>query len=603
MRLSSLKLSLSFIILLLVSTLLFSQELKVRSYAEPASIGKDEDLTYTIEIIGQKGFKATAPQLPELDDFSLKNMMTSSSSSYSIYNGNVSESVTKSFIYRLLPKRTGNLRIPEILVKVGGKIYYTQPVNVRVLDISRAGRAPSGQTNPFGSGQGLPLYMQDPFNLGFDSVGDMEIAAVPEKTNVYVGEPLLVTYRFYTTQPVSSLELKDEKDFGGYGKELYSEPTRLNFEQVQYKNQRYKSAVIKTVAISPNKAGEIELPQLTANVQLGSIGFYSQTLQSLSSKVKVKELPANGKPQNYSGAVGNFSVSEQMEKNVVRVGEALEYKLVISGRGNFNQFSNPVYPVQQDFRIASPLTENQIQAGMKGTRTIRYLLIPRREGKFTLPGISFNWFNPVSSSYQYFNSKPRIIEVKPGNVLTYLSNVFQKESIKTLTAFKPKANYKSQILIVNSTLYWLLIILIIISLLPSWLYARNEKLKNTDPDLAAQRGSARVLKKYLKQAEDAVQFVSRDFYPKAEQGLMHYLSDKYHISRRYSNQEKIYQLRLKGLDEDLIERLEAFLNRCQEARFMPGGFDEVVLSSDLDTLKQIIKSFIRLPDRTKKSLW
>jgi len=591
------------VIILLISTSLFPQDLRVRSYAEPTSIGRDEDVTYTIEISGEKGFQATAPQLPALDDFSLKNMMTSSSSSYSIYNGNVSESVTKSFIYRLLPKRTGNLRIPEIMVKVGGKIYYTQSVNVRVLDISRAGRAPSSQSNPFGSGQGMPLYMQNPFNLGFDSVGEMEIAAIPEKTTVFLGEPLLVTYRFYTTQPVSSLELKDEKDFGGYGKELYSEPTRLNFEQVNYKNQRYKSAIIKTVAISPNRAGVIELPQLTANVQLGSIGLYSQTLQSLPSKVKVIDLPENWKPENYSGAVGNFSVSEMMGKSILRVGEALEYNLIIKGRGNFNQFSNPVYPIQQDFRIASPITENQIQAGMNGTRTIKYLLIPRREGKFTLPGISFNWFNPATGSYQYFSSKPRTVEVKPGNVLTYLSNVFQKENIKTLTPFNPKTNYKSQILIINSTLYWLLIILIILSLIPSWWYARNEKLKDTDPDLAAQKGSARVLKKYLKQAEDAVQFVSRDFYPKAEQGLMHYLSDKYHISRRYSNPEKLYQLRLKGLDEELIERLEAFLNRCQEARFMPGGFDDVVLSSDLETLKQIIKSFIKLPNRAKKSLW
>jgi hypothetical protein len=298
--------------------------------------------------------------------------------------------------------------------------------------------------------------------------------------------------------------------------------------------------------------------------------------------------------------VGSFQVKESIRKNMIRVGEALEYKLIISGRGNYNQFSNPAYPVQQDFRIASPITENQIQAGISGTRTITYLLIPKREGSFTLPGVSFNWFDPVTGSYHFFQSTSRKITVKPGTVLTYLSNVFQRENIRSLSPFNPKASYKNKVILFSSAFYWLLIILVLLSILPCWWLANRKKLLETDPELAARKSSDKVLKKYLKEAEAAALSHSKDFYPKAEQGLMRYLSDKFHISHRYSTNEKIYQLRFKGLDNEMVSNLEEFLKRCQEARYMPGGFDSDVLDIDLENLKVVIRSFIKQPDKKLK---
>jgi hypothetical protein len=601
MRLHRIIFALFMTLLLLNCTLLLAQRVTVYTYADPETIGRDEETTYTVEIKGEGSFKAPTPTLPELADFNMKGMMSGSSSSYSIVNGTVSESVTKTYTFRLMPRRTGNLSIPSFNVIVNGKSFTTQKVNVRVLEVPRAGTRQPNQVSPQSQSGSMPMYMMDPFGLGQDiqPVGDMEIRAIPEKTSVYVGEPLLVTYRLYTNQPISALELRDEKDFGGYGKEVYTETNRLNFENVKYRDQRYKSAVLKVVSISPNRSGEIELPRLTADAQIGSIGLYSKTLESNPVKIMVKPLPDAGKPLDYSGAVGSFKVSDKLAKNLLRLGESLEYKLIINGRGNFNQFSNPAYPAQQTFRIASPITDNRIQAGISGMRTISYLLIPRSEGKYLLPGVRFNWFDPASGSYKSFSGSPQSVEVKPGNVLTYISNVFQRENIRTLTPFNPLAKYHSTPLLARSFLYWFMVILIILSLLPSWVLANRKKLQNTNPELAAMQGSGKVLKKYLRQADASALSGSKDFYPQAEKGLMSYLSDKYRVPHRHSTSEKIYQLRLKGLDEELVTSLEAFLKRCQEARFMPGGFDLEIMMKDLEMLKQVIASFIKLPDRTK----
>jgi hypothetical protein len=596
---------LGILLLLLNSTLLLAQKVTVYTYADPETIGRDEETTYTVEIKGEGGFKALTPTLPELNDFYMRGMMSGSASSYSIVNGNVSESITKTYTFRLMPKRPGNFSVPSFSVIVNGRSYSTQKIDIRVLDVSRAGTLQRGQGGSQGQSGRMPMFMMDPFGIDqeFEPVGDMEIRVIPEKTSVFVGEPLLVTYRLYTNQPVTALELRDEKDFGGYGKEVYSESNRLNFENVKYRNQRYKTAVLKVVSISPNRTGEIELPRLTAEAQIGTIGLYSKTLESGPVRIKVKPLPEKGKPLDYSGAVGSFKVSDKLAKNLIRLGESLEYKLIISGRGNFNQFSNPEYPRQQNFRIASPVTDNRIQAGISGTRTISYLLIPRSEGKFNLPGINFNWFDPTSGTYKSFKGSAQPLEVKPGNVLTYISNVFQRESIRTLTPFSPRQSYKSQYLLVKSFVFWFFAALILLSLLPSWIWAKQKKLKHTDPALAALKSSGKILKKYLKQAEASALEGSSEFYPQAEKGLMSYLSDKYRIQHRHSTQEKIYQLRLKGLDEDLVTNLEAFLKRCQEARFMPGGFDIEVMIRDLEMLKQVIESFINLPDRSKKFIW
>lgn len=600
-----LKHTLLILVFLLCNVFIFSQRIQVRSFAEPNIVGRDDLVTYTIEIKGDKGFKAETPKLPDMKDFSMRNMMSSSASNYSIVNGTVSESITKSFIYRLLPKKVGNLIIPDFIINVNGNSYHTQQVSVRVLDKSTAGQSLPKQGNPFSYSQGMPLFMQDPFDMdyGFEPVGEMFLRATPDKKTVFLGEPLLVTYRLYTTQPVTSLELKEEKDSGGYGKEIYSEPNRLNFELVKIKNQRYQVAVIKTLSISPNKTGELEMPRITAVAQMGRMGLYRQTLVSEPVFINVVDLPKAGKPDDYSGAVGAFKVSDRMEKTSIRIGEALEYKLTITGKGNFNQFSNPVYPLQQEFRIASPITNNRIQAGVSGTRTISYMLIPKREGSFTLPGVSFNWFDPVTAKYQYFSSSPITVEIKPGNVLTYISNVFQKDNIRTLTPFVPKQSYKSTLLLVKSPIYWLLAILILLTLLPSGWFAYQRNLKYSDPELATQKSSERILKKYLKQAELAAQTASNEFYPKAEQGLMRYLSDKYHIPHRFSTQEKLYHLHLKGIDNELIGNLDTFLKHCQEARFMPGGFSEQGLAADLDFLKKVIRDFISHSAKTKKRFW
>jgi hypothetical protein len=291
--------------------------------------------------------------------------------------------------------------------------------------------------------------------------------------------------------------------------------------------------------------------------------------------------------------VGRFQLSDRLLKPVIRLGEAFEYNLVISGKGNFNQFSNPEYPDLSNFRTSSPLTDDKLQAGIQGSRSIKYLVIPRQEGRFELPGIRFNWFDPSDQKYHSFIAKPLPVEVKPGNVLTFISNVFQKDMIKTLSEFQPRSVYQNRKLIINSVFYWLVIIIILLAYIPSWLIARRNKTQEIDPDLAAMQGSAKVLRKYLKQAESSAKASSQEFYPQAEAGLMRYLSDKFKVPQRYSTSEKLYHLRLKGINEELIVELESFLKRCQEARYMPGGFVSSVLSNDLDTLRTIIRSFIK----------
>ena len=568
--------------------------INLSSSSSPSTIGKNEEVVLTLEITSDARLRLDAPQLPEMPDFTFRNLSQSTSAGFSIINGNASSTYTYTFDYYLMPKKAGNLVIPAFTVPVANYRFTTQSFNIRVLDKPFAGRQPSGQTNPWGLGQGFSPFMPDPFNLdyGYDDQGDIRIVAQPDKQSVYLDEPLLVTYRLYTNQLVSSLEVKEEKDSGGYGKENYSEPTRLNYEDTVINNRPYKTAVLKTLAVSPNRTGEITLPQISANVLVGTMGLFSRSLTTAPVKITVKPLPESGRPVSYTGAVGHFTVTDNLSTQTVRLGEALEYQLVISGKGNFNQFSYPPYPEQADFRVATPSTDDQLQAGMLGKRTIRYLLIPKREGEYRLPGVEFNWFDPVSESWQTFRSRPYPVKVKPGNVITFISNVFQREFIRQLTPFSPSSTYRNFLILPESFYYWLAVILLLLTLLPVSYLGRQRRLKETDPELAAARGSDKVLKTYLQQASFAVQNASSDFYPAAETGLMRYLSDKYRISQRYSTAEKILLLRKKGLDETLIQSLEAFLKRCQEARFMPGGFDAQTLLADHQALKTLIRGFI-----------
>ena len=74
--------------------------------------------------------------------------------------------------------------------------------------------------------------------------------------------------------------------------------------------------------------------------------------------IDVKELPA-GKPANFSGGVGEFTLSSSISTQELKTNDAVTIKLVISGTGNMKLINTPEVGFPQDFEIYDPKVDNK----------------------------------------------------------------------------------------------------------------------------------------------------------------------------------------------------------------------------------------------------
>lgn len=578
---------LSLLLILFGMQVLTAQDLRVSSSLKQNSITMNDQLELILQVRSTADFNLRAPEAPMVSGFSFRNVVNSSSSQVSWVNGVKSSSFTKIFTYFYMPQRKGTFSIPGFSFSHNGRNYATGEQRIRVED---APPPSSQQQHSFD-----PWF--DPYSGLYpernSSGGETMLLCIPGSHSVWQGEPVVVSWYLYTENRVDSFETLMEKDHPGYGKTIHEQPRSLNYEEVKHKDRRFQRALIKRSIIYPQQNGRIKLPTLSGRVKFsGWQSHLNRNVDSEDTWLDVKPLPA-GKPADFSGAVGSFKVSQSFSSSKISLGEALTCTITISGRGNFGQFIPQQFPKIDNFQISEPGVEDNLKNAIAGTRRIVYTLIPRETGDYEIPGAVFSWFDSSTGSYQVFRGQSIVLKVKQGNVLSYFSGLLERHQPRTLNPLLERETHPNFKVYANSTWFWLVIALCLLSLILAGYFAHEQRLRREDPSLYAQKTANRVLNKYLRQATDAADRLSLDFYPLAESGLTQYLANKYGVSRSLSTSEVIELLQLQDLPSHLIESLEAFFLLCQKARYMPGGAEAANLEDGLLKLRSLVQAFSR----------
>lgn len=572
---------------------LYAQNVKVLSSVNKNVISLAEQLQLTLKISGDKLDRIAAPTAPSVAGLIYRNVLSSSSSSTSIINGRVSSERAQTFTYIYNPGKVGKFVLPGFKLRIGNRDYSTPPITVEVVK-SPSSPTPQNNPDPF-----VNPFAYD-YSGSYRGSGDSRIVALPQSQTVYKGEPAIVSYYLYTNQWVGSYNLESEKDYEGYGKSVYEQPTTLNYEDINQGGERYKRALIKRIALYPQSTGRLQVPTLTGTLRLLDYGYLNKSVQSSAAYLDVKPLPA-GAPASFTGAVGSFRVSQSLSSTQTNLGAAITCTVKITGKGNFSQFTAPAYPKQAKFQISSPMVQDQLSTGIAGSRTIYYTILPQETGELTLALIQFSWFDTVTQSWQSYKGAHQKLKVTPANVLSYFSGILQADKPKTLNPLLVRASYPRFRLYTEQIWYWLVAALLLASLIFSGFLAYERKLRLKDPAAYAQKTASRILDKYLKRASEAAGNMSAEFYPLAEKGLLDYLSQNYHVSRGLHSSELISELAGRAVPEFLLQQLEEFLALCQKARFMPGGAEASVLADSLGSLKALVQGFSRLNNRSDTS--
>ena len=548
---------------------LSAQNIEFRADVSKNTLGANERVR--IEFTMNKNGDNFTP--PSFDDF-VVIMGPSQFVSESWFNG--VRSFSKTYNYILQPKAKGKFTIGQASIDIDGRTYKTAPIAITVTeDVARE---------------------------------SFFLLAEVSKPNPYLNEAVSVTYRLYVGSNVALNDLQwvtDPKFPNFLSKEI--EMPNYEIGECSYQGRNYRYIVVKKVVLYPQKTGTITLEPLTMDAVLtvptnqraffGRIMYeqVSRRVTSGNKTINVKDLPEEGKPDNFSGAVGDFSFAVTPNKQTLKGNESMQLKVEVSGSGNLKLFDLPkptfpssleVYPPEQNDDISTTL------AGMKGRIEQTYTIVPQYKGKYPISGVAFSYFNPNTHKYETIKTDELWIDVTEGapnentptdvaNDNTLPSSQFRAQQPNTgLVAMHQPDFFGS----VRYYLYLLLPLLLIPIALIAW---RIRQRRAGDIVGAKVRTANRLAKKYLSEAKRKL--ADKDhFYEALERALHNYLKAKLKIETTEMSKDKINELLLaRHAAPETVERFIQLLANCEMARYSQHHTDASV-ESDFGNAVQVI---------------
>ncbi len=567
-----------FIVFIFFSCLL-SAQVNFRATLSKNSLGINERVR--IDFIMDKDGDNFIP--PEFENFrvvagpsqSIKNSWVNGKRSYS-----------KTYTYFLSPIEKGNFKIGQASVEVDGEIYKTLILNVEVT-----------------SAVEIPVNPNDPSYIADNNI---HLVAEISKTNPYLNEPISIVYKLYWKPDLgitNPRELDAPRYVNFWSKNIDNTPIA---ENGTYKGEAYRYAVMRKTVLYPQKTGELSIEPLVYDIAVqvpsnrrdifGQVlsNTVNKTVSAGKVKINVRPLPNQGRPDNFSGAVGNFDLLVNTTKKELLISEAFQLNIEIKGKGNFNLFNFPSINLPATLEVYEPERIEKLKTnfqGINGSLKDQYTVVPSSPGKYAIPKISFTYFDPKDNSYKTKTSSINYVNVKGSiinnsinennNQTTNYNNTNRLDLIEYgNTSFKTKSKFEkiSKLIFFKSSLFWILLFgpFVIMSILLIIMSILNKKKK--DQNWIRSNHAKKLGKKYLLDAKKNIDNKNK-FYEALDKALMNYLKSILLFDNSEYNAKQIRNsLENRSINIKTIDALEEIFNNCQMARYTP--FDHVDMEKD-----------------------
>jgi len=540
--------------------------------------------------------RGTDLQLPDLSNFDvLMGPSTSQSSSIQIINGKTTQTSSFSYIFILRAKKEGKFTIRPASIKVDGKTYESNSLTIQIVK-GQPQQAAGNQGQ--GSQQGGQGEEEAP--SGNISKDNLFVRVSVDKTNVSKGEQILSTVKLYISQnvPLNGFDEVKLPTYEGFWTKDIEVPSQVNFTREVYNGKIYQVGILKKTILFPQQTGAIRINpfEITCLVrqrvrqQQGFFDDFFDNYRVVKAKVvsdpvaiNVKDLP--NPPANFSGAVGNFSISSSLDKNALKSNEAVTLKLTVNGSGNLTLINAPKIELPQDFEAYEPKTSDNVIAsdnGLSGSISFEYLFIPRFAGNFTIPAVQFVFFNPGTRQFETRNTEAFNIKVEKGSDDQNSSVVssFSKEDVKMIGKdIRFIKQNKSELKPKGSSFYgtfefYIIYILSLAGFAVFFVVNRKKIKENANVVLVRNKRANKVALKRLKEASGFLKTNKPEqFYEAVIKALWGYLSDKLTIPVADLNREKAAERLLsKGIDQETVTELMKIIDDCEFARYAPAAF-------------------------------
>lgn len=416
------RMGIGFLFLLLAAPLIRAQDVQFSCGVDRTEVpvGQQFQVTFTLSGGSLKQYRDF--RAPDLNRDFMTLAGPSTSQQMQIINGRVSTSI--SWTYILQPRQTGRFTIPAATINYDGETLRSNTVAIKV-----------GGAVPKNDGGGKQDERAPDVDLG----DNLFIRAIPNKTDVFIGEPLTVTYKLYSRVAFQLDNPIKLPRMVGFWSEDIEAPTRLEPRIEVHNGRQYETYMLRKVLYFPTQSGKLTIEpfEIGTTVRVrkrrrtGSDAydrFFSdpffdsydnvkKTLLTQKVNVNVRPLPEEGRPKGFTGVVGRYEMETTLDRASLKANETATLKVVLRGTGNLRLLDEPAITLPSGIDRYDPSINEDatpVDGTLRGSKSFEYVLVPRFAGKVTIPPITFSYFDLDRRQYVTLESESYTMDIAEG---------------------------------------------------------------------------------------------------------------------------------------------------------------------------------------------
>jgi len=587
---------------------LFTAQAQTLTAAAPShvAVGEQFRLTYTVNTQDVSDFRAG--NIPEELDV-LIGPNRSMQSSYQMINGHTSSSSSITYTYIVAATKNGTYTIPPAHVVVNGKSIASNSLKITVSGKAAQGNGGTRQRDDDG------VELRDAGS--HISGSDLFIKVSANKKRVHEQEPVLLTYKVYTLVSLTQLrgDMPDLKSF--YTQEV-DLPQQKSFSIETVNGRPYRTCTWSQYVMFPQMTGKLQIPSITfegivvqqnRNIDPfeaffnGGSGYIEVKKKIVAPGIEIQVDPLPARPTNFSGGVGQFTITATLNKTSVQANDPVSMRIVVSGVGNLKLIKQPLVTIPKDFDKYDAKITDQTKLttnGLEGSKIYDILMVPRHQGRYEIPPVEFTYFDTKTNSYQTAKSEAFVLDVAKGSGAGKVNDFTGQEDLQELNKdIRHIKMGKAEVQDVDhffygSTAYGISLAVLALIFISLFIIFRKRAIEHADLTRMRGKKANKVATKRLKKAAKLMaENQSSAFYDEVLRALWGYVGDKLNIPVAQLSRENISQrLSERQVSPVVIAQFIEALDECEFQRYAPGdpkGNMQKVYDKAMTAISQIEK--------------
>ena len=551
------------------------QDIEVTAEVDKNELAVGEELNLRVKIDGS--LNPRQPVVPEFDG--LRRMGPPSIQRETWIRGGTSGS-TFSYRYQFVATKVGKVTIEPISITISGQTYRTEPVEVEVFQ---------------GLGVSTPVPGQTDSEAVPSADGSMFVTASVDDDTPYLGQQITYTFKFYRRSVLFP-------SFGRFGQPRFAPPGFSGFWNGQETDQeeytetigqnRYQVVELQTV-LFPTVVGTLVIEPAGLTVP---IDFFEapNNLESDPIVVEVLALPP-GAPAGFTGAVGKFNISADVDNTDGKVNEPVQLTVRVVGEGNIESLPDPAWPDFEDWRVfeePSNSSSRLIDGRLVGTRTYESVLVPQKAGVLTVPEIGYVFYDANTEEYVETASQPIVMTIAEGDGMAPLlplpgggTSVERAGSDVRHIKPVPSSLQESGSGLIGSAVYWAVWGVPLLAIAGAVAWRRRQTASESDLAAARRRNALPEARSALAGAGES----GADPRVAVADILLEYLAARLDVSVTGLTHEALDQsLQNLGVPLDLALQVEGVLGAAEMAKYAPEIGDSLEAEEHFERASKLV---------------